>query len=525
IQSQANVKSFKEKQMEKGNVEDYHSYFIVNGMTVTAPKEIAEKLASFPEVEKVLRNETREINTTFDEEMKNSQSLQDDEIEWKVDRVNAPDSWAMGIDGTGTVVASLDTGVQWDHPALKEQYRGYDSSTGEVDHEFSFYDATGDGYEVPADDNGHGTHVTGTMVGHETDESNQVGVAPGAEWIAAKVFDANGSAKDADLLDAAEWILAPGGRADLAPDVVNNSWGGGPGLDEWYRDSVKAWRDAEIFPEFAAGNTDLFNPGGPGSVVAPANYPESFAVGATDSDDLIADFSLQGPSPYDDAIKPEIAAPGVGIRSAVPGDGYGSMSGTSMASPAVSGIAALLRQVNSSISVDDMEEILMNTAVPKTDDQLTDVPNNAYGHGLIDASAAVTSILDGIGTIEGHVTKDGEDNEPPTFEHEAPAESYSGMGLDLKVQVSDNVSVTSVELNYQVDGGEMKTVEADRVSGDFKDGEYEASIEGEELVGELLEYHWAINDFGNNEVISDDYSVELKSGISTGYSEDFETNP
>ena len=527
LESQANVKEFIEKQVENGNVEDFHSYFIVNGMAVTAPKDVAEKLANFPEVEKILPNEERTLNTTFDNKAEDSQAkLQDDEeIEWSVDRVNAPEAWGMGIDGTGTVVASLDTGVQWDHPALKEQYRGYDADADEVDHEFSFYDATDDGYEEPSDDNGHGTHVTGTMVGHERDGSNQIGVAPGAKWIAAKVFDANGSAKDADLLDAAEWILAPGGRADLAPDVVNNSWGGGPGLDEWYRDSVKAWRDAEIFPEFAAGNTDLFNPGGPGSVVAPANYPESFAVGATDSDDLIADFSLQGPSPYDDAIKPEIAAPGVGIRSAVPGDGYGSMSGTSMASPAVSGIAALLRQVNSSISVDDMEEILMNTAVPKTDDQFTDVPNNAYGHGLIDASAAVTSILDGIGTIEGHVTKDGEDNEPPTFEHEAPAESYSGMGLDLKVQVSDNVSVTSVELNYQVDGGEMKTVEADRVSGDFKDGEYEASIEGEELVGELLEYHWAINDFGNNEVISDDYSVELKSGISTGYSEDFETNP
>src|SRR5699024_9093589 len=391
--------------------------------------------------------------------------------------------------------------------------------TGEVDHEYSFYDATDDGYEVPADDNGHGTHVTGTMVGHEVDGSNQVGVAPGAKWIAARVFDADGYAQDADLLDAAEWILAPGGRADLAPDVVNNSWGGGPGLDEWYRDTVRAWRDANIFPEFAAGNTDLFNPGGPGSVAAPSNYPESFAVGATDSEDVIADFSLRGPSPYDE-VKPEIAAPGVGIRSALPGDGYGSMSGTSMASPAVSGIAALLRQVNAGLSVDDMEEILLNTAVPKTDDEYPESPNNGYGHGLIDASAAVTSIMDGIGTIEGHVTKDGEDDEAPTFEHEAPAESYTGMNLDLKVQASDNVSVTSVELNYQVDGEEMRTVEADRVSGDFKDGEYKVSLDGEELEGELLEYHWVINDFGNNEVVSDDYSVELKSGISTGYSED-----
>src|SRR5699024_3256579 len=112
----------------------------------------------------------------------------------------------------------------------------------------------------------------------------------------------------------------------------------------------------------------LFNPGGPGSVVAPGNYPEAFTVGATDSDDVLADFSLRGSSPYNE-IKPDISAPGVGIRSAIPGDGYGIMSGTSMASPAVSGIAALLRQVNANIQVNDMEEILTRTATEKTDDE------------------------------------------------------------------------------------------------------------------------------------------------------------
>lgn len=523
LESQHNVVEFLNEQVENGHVQDFDSYFIVNGIAVTAPKDVAEKLATFPEVEKILPNEERKLFTTFTEEVDTPQAeLQ--EVEWNVDRVNAPEAWALGIDGTGTVVASLDTGVQWDHPALKNQYRGYDEATGEVDHEFSFYDATNAGEEEPHDDHGHGSHVTGTMVGVEEDGSNQVGVAPGAKWIAAKVFDGGGSTTDAILLDAAEWIIAPGGRADLAPDVVNNSWGGGPGLDEWYRDMVIAWRDANIFPEFAAGNTDLFNPGGPGSVVAPSNYPESFAVGATDSNDVVADFSLRGPSPYGE-IKPEIAAPGVGIRSTVPGDGYGSMSGTSMASPAVSGVAALLRQVNADLSVDDMEDILLNTAVPKTDAAYPETPNNAYGHGLIDAFAAVSSIIDGLGTIEGHVSQDGEDEEAPQFNHEAPAETFDGMDLELVVEASDNVSVTAVELNYQVDGGEVKTLEASRVSGDFKDGEYSVIIDGEELNGDLLEYDWVIRDFGNNEVQSDTYQVELKSGISTGYFEDFETNP
>ena len=97
------------------------------------------------------------------------------------------------------------------------------------------------------------------MVGSEPNGSNQIGVAPGAKYIAVKAFTAAGGS-DADLLEAAQWILAPtdasgNARVDMAPDVVNNSWGGGPGLDEWYRDVVINWRAAEIFPEFSAGNT------------------------------------------------------------------------------------------------------------------------------------------------------------------------------------------------------------------------------------------------------------------------------
>ncbi|HEX6594488.1 MAG TPA: S8 family serine peptidase [Bacillota bacterium] len=522
-ESQKNVTEFLEKAVKDGDVKDFKSYFIVNGMAVTASKEIAEKIARFPEVEKILPNETRTLHKTFIKEQKTPQSNLKN-VEWNVERVGAPEAWEIGIDGTGTVVASLDTGVQWDHPGLKEKYRGYDSATEEVDHQYSFYDASG-GQEVAYDDHGHGTHVTGTMVGSEPDGSNQVGVAPGAEWIAVKVFDGSGRTSDSILLDGAEWILAPGGRVDMAPDVVNNSWGGGPGLDEWYRDAVRAWRDAEIFPEFSAGNTDLFNPGGPGSIAVPANYPESFATGATDINDLIAGFSLRGPSPYDE-IKPDISAPGVNIRSTVPGSEYeGGWNGTSMSGPAVSGVAALLRQVNADISVDEMEEILINTATPRTDDDYFESPNNGYGYGIVNAHDAVASIVDGLGTIEGQVTKEGTDDEAPTFEHKAPKQTYAGMDLDLTVHVADNISVTSVELSYQVNDGDWKKVEADRISGDYKDGEYVAAIPGEEVEEGSLTYKWTINDFGNNEVTSDDYVIDVKAGITVGYFEDFEEKP
>ncbi|MBO1910834.1 S8 family serine peptidase, partial [Microvirga sp. 3-52] len=255
----------------------------------------------------------------------------------------------------GVVIATIDSGVQWDHPAIKDKYRGYNTETGEVDHNFNWFDAV-TGQTTPFDDIAHGTHVTGTMVGSETNGTNAIGVAPGAKWIAVKAFSADGG-EDADLLEAAEWILAPrdkngNTRVDMAPDIVNNSWSGGPGLDEWYRDVVTEWRNANIFPLFAAGNTTMFNPGGPESISNPANYPESFAVGATNVNNSIANFSLRGPSPYGE-IKPDISAPGVNIRSSIPGGKYeGGWNGTSMAAPAVAGVIALLYEVNNSLTID-----------------------------------------------------------------------------------------------------------------------------------------------------------------------------
>lgn len=186
-------------------------------------------------------------------------------------------------------------------------------------------------------------------------------------------------------------------------DVVNNSWGGGPGLDEWFRPVVQAWRDAQIFPEFSAGNTSLSNPGGPASVANPANYPESFATGATDSNDNLASFSLLGPSPYGE-VKPEVSAPGVNIRSSVAGGAYkGGYNGTSMAGPHVAGLAALLLQANHSLTVDQLEEILMNTATPRTDSTYPTSPNNGYGHGVINALDAVGSVMQGLGSVSGKV--------------------------------------------------------------------------------------------------------------------------
>src|SRR6185312_5518344 len=175
LESQQSVKQFLDQEAAKGNAKDITSYYIVNGMAVTATKEVAEKIATFPEVEKVLPNETRQLFTTKAENAVVPKA-ETANVEWNVERVKAPDVWAMGIDGAGTVVASIDTGVQWDHPALKEKYRGFNKSTGQVSHDFNWFDATSAGRATPYDDIDHGTHVTGTMVGSEPNDTNQIGV-------------------------------------------------------------------------------------------------------------------------------------------------------------------------------------------------------------------------------------------------------------------------------------------------------------------------------------------------------------
>jgi bacillopeptidase F len=522
-ETQYEVLEFLDNQKQKGVAEDVHSYHVVNAIAVTATKEVMEKVADFQEVEKILPNETRQL---FVPE-KAAAAVQDpaagtSSIEWNIDRVGAPAVWEMGIDGSGITVASIDTGVQWNHPALQEKYRGYDSASGQAAHENNWFDAVA-GQSAPYDDHGHGTHVTGTMVGSEPDGSNAIGVAPGAKWIAVKAFTASGGT-DVDLLEAGEWILAPNGNPDLAPDVVNNSWGGGPGLDEWYRPMVQAWRAAEIFPEFSAGNTTFSNPGGPGSVANPANYPESVATGATDINNNLGSFSLLGPSPYDE-IKPELSAPGVNIRSSVPGSGYeGGWNGTSMAGPHVSAAIALLLQANASLSVDDLEEILLTTALPLTDNAYPESPNNGYGAGLLNVYDAVSSVVSGLGKLKGQVTKDGDDSEAPVLEHSQPATVFAGMPLTLEASAADDISVTNVEVEYQLEDGTWAEVSAVRSSGDYKNGIYRAAIPGEAVSGNEFVYKWKAVDFGGNETVNE-YTVSVLPGITVGYEQDFESDP
>ncbi|MGG1676721.1 S8 family serine peptidase [Neobacillus sp. NRS-1170] len=526
--SQSNLKKYLEKEKNNGNVKDIKSFYIVNGMAVKATEEVMKNIAAMPEVESIKPNG---ITKLIEPEKTTGAAIQAvDNVEWSLKKIGAPDVWTLGIDGTGIVVGSIDTGVQWDHPALKTKYRGYDPNNPyNPNHEFNWFDATETHGSVPYDDLGHGTHTVGTMVGSEPNGTNKIGVAPGAKWIAAKAFTEDGGA-DADLIAAGEWMLAPKDRngvphPEMAPNVINNSWGGSPGVDDWYRTIIRNWRAANIVPVFAAGNTTPYNSGGPGSVANPGNYPEAFTVGATDINNNLGSFSLRGPSPYGGIIKPDISAPGVNIRSSVPGSEYeGGWNGTSMATPHTSGLVALLLQANSSLKVDDIERIIKNTATPCTNAQYPETPNSGYGYGVINAFKAVTSVIPGMSEIKGQVSKEAEDTEPPTFNHIPVTETYQGLEQKLKIDVQDNVKIETVELQYKNSADEWTTVVAEKKSGDYKSGSYQAVIPADRVVvGSNLSYRWRIIDFGKNEVTSDIYSIIVKPAITIGYFNDFET--
>jgi len=321
-------------------------------------------------------------------------------------RIGAPSVWATGVTGQGVVVAGADTGYDWTHPALKGKYRGWNGSS--ADHNYNWHDAVHDAVKgnpcksdssAPCDDDTHGTHTMGIMVGDDG-AGNQIGVAPGARWIGCRNMD-EGVGTPARYTECFQWFLAPTDSADhnpdpsRSPDIINNSWdcptSEGCTSPDILKGVIENLRAAGILVVVAGGNE------GPGcsSMDVPETYEASFDVGATDTSDVVTSYSSRGPG-QNGSIKPQVVAPGNSIRSSVPGGGYAVMGGTSMAAPHAAGLAALLLSAAPGLSgnVTGLEVLMEQTAVPKTTTETCGgvaagvVPNNTTGWGRIDAFAA-----------------------------------------------------------------------------------------------------------------------------------------
>ncbi|MFC4586982.1 S8 family serine peptidase [Sphaerisporangium corydalis] len=382
---------------------DFTPFWIANAIQVTGDAKLADEIAKRPEVERI--DPVRV--TKLPDPLPGKAAAKVDAVEWNIDRVNAPKVWdELGVRGEGIVVASIDSGVQFDHPALAAAYRGKHAD-GSVDHDYNWFDPAGVcPSAAPCDNNDHGTHTMGTMIG-----DGGIGVAPGAKWIAAKGCETS-SCTDASLLAAGQWILAPtdlngqNPRPDLAPDIVNNSWGGA-GLDLWYKEIVEAWVAAGIFPAFANGN---LTGAGCNSSGSPGQYVSSYSAGAFDENNAIASFSTRG-SGENGEIKPNLAAPGVDVRSSIPG-GYDSFSGTSMASPHLAATVALMWSASPALQGDiaATRALLDRTSIDVDDTRCggTAADNNIWGEGKLDSFAAVQATPTGdLGGLQGTVTTGG----------------------------------------------------------------------------------------------------------------------
>ncbi len=398
----------------------HEDLFIVNGIRAKANLEQIKLFAQRTDVRKIIDDATAQISIPTPE---TSDAGGSRTIEWGIDMINADEVWNMGFRGAGVVVGGEDTGYQWNHEAIKNQYRGYDADRDTVDHNYNWHDAIheisplsndsinpcGLDSKEPCDDFGHGSHTMGTMVGLEGD--NEIGVSPESKWCGCRNME-SGNGSPFTYLECFQWFLAPTDLNNQNPDpsksphVINNSWGcpavEGCDSTNWniLDEAVINLKAAGVVVVLSAGNSGS----GCSSVEDPAAiFEASFTVGATAENDTIAGFSSRGPVIIDGSnrTKPNVSAPGVRVRSVKLGGGYTKSSGTSMAGPHVAGLVALVICANPDLAgqVEVIENIIESTCVPKTTDQNcgdipgSQVPNNTYGFGRVDALAAVQAAL------------------------------------------------------------------------------------------------------------------------------------
>lgn len=389
-------------QVERGFIKGFTSHWLINSVVVEGSIEAIRRLAERSDVAYV----EADIQTELIEPMPERKSVSNKDrgigIPPGLRAIRAPEVWyQLGVRGQGVVVGNIDTGVDASHPALASRWRGASAPVAEC-----WLDAAGAGSaEFPQDGafgGGHGTHVMGTITGLAPGDS--IGIAPEALWIAANPIMLGISPEfDMAILASLEFMTDPDGDPDTisdVPSVVMNSWGIAGGYLEYGSCDTRWWNAidnceaAGVILIWAAGNEGAL---GSETIRQPANRADTpgncFSVGSTTYDPpyQVSSFSSRGPSSCggQDEIKPEVCAPGEWIYSSGVGGDYILLSGTSMAGPHVAGVAALMRSANPDIEVDLVKEILISTAI----DRGFPGEDNSYGHGSIDAYAAVLEAM------------------------------------------------------------------------------------------------------------------------------------
>jgi len=372
----------------RGDVRSYKAYWITNALQVEARKSFIETLRDRPDLAAIIADLPMQ-SLYYPASQTAALAPAAAGVSPGLRAIHADSMWALGYTGAGSLIASFDSGVDGDHPALRNSYHGNHGYPADACWFDPVYGQTYPHWDRMLASANHGTETMGVMVGKDDATGDTVGVAFGADWISAMVVDIPHS----NYLEAFQWVADPDGdpnTVDDVPDVLNNSWGftqSNLGCLDIFWDPIDNVEAAGTVVVFACGNSgptamSLRNPAN--RATTPYN---TFSVGAVSSTDvgIIWNQSSRGPSDCDGiSIKPEVVAPGYRVRTTYPDSSYGTFDGTSFSAPHVSGAVALLRQYNPNAPVDSIKAALMRSAVDKG----TLGEDNTFGWGVIDIPAA-----------------------------------------------------------------------------------------------------------------------------------------
>lgn len=374
----------------RGDVASYEAYWITNALQIEATSSYIETLRNRADIAAVI--EDLPLQSLYYPTSVATATLLEHGVTPGLRAIHADSMWALGYTGTGSLIASFDTGVNPEHPALHDSYHGNNGYSAAASWFDPVYRQAYPHWNRSLPSGAHGTTTMGVMVGKDDSSGDTVGVAFGAQWISAMVVDI----PRANYLEAFQWVADPDGdpnTVDDVPDVLNNSWGFSQNnigcLDIFWEpiDNVEA---AGCVVVFSCGNSGpwpmtLRNPGNRAST--PYNTFSVGAVSATNVDSIWIP-SSRGPSDCDEvSIKPEVVAPGYQVLTTnadlvYP---YVNVAGTSFSAPHVAGAVALLRQYNPNAPVDSIKSALMRSATDKGDAG----EDNTFGWGLINIPAAM----------------------------------------------------------------------------------------------------------------------------------------
>ncbi|MCK9224452.1 MAG: S8 family serine peptidase [Candidatus Muirbacterium halophilum] len=355
------------------NIKVIKSLWSINAVVVEASKDILLELDNIKYFIADRKENSINVNKSFFK-------FQNSDVSWNISNMNIPEIWSdYGFKGKDIVVGIIDTGLDINHIEF--------SDLSKIKNAWSFGKVINPSELI--DNKGHGSHVAGIIGG--SDKSGQsIGVAPLCDFVIARAVGVE-SVRASDLLEAMQYMLDRDENpyTDDYPRIINCSWHSSYDYQNPYYEMIETWLDFNIIPCFSAGNW------GPEekTITNPKEHPGTFATGAVDSSGIIAKFSSRGPGVFNGEFtqKPDWTAPGVDIISVESNGDYVQMSGTSMASPHIAGLCALILESGKQLSVEDIRYILRKSCSNSNSNEYS----KDYGYGFVNGKRALDIVMNG----------------------------------------------------------------------------------------------------------------------------------